>query len=80
MLAPVLDSLASEFAGRARIVKVNIDDAPELAQQHSITGVPTLKLFHGGQVEETLVGLASTRTLRALLDRVAMPATGQPGG
>jgi thioredoxin 1 len=75
MLAPVLDSLASEFAGRARIVKVNIDDAPDLAQRYSITGVPTLTLFYRGQVEETLVGLASARTLRGLLDRVAAPAT-----
>jgi thioredoxin 1 len=74
MLGPILDSLAAEFAGRVRFAKVNVDAAPELAQQYQITGVPTLLLFQAGQVEETIVGLASARALRALLDRVAPPA------
>ena len=74
MLGPILDSLAAEFAGRVGFAKVNVDAAPELAQQYQITGVPTLMLFQAGQVEETIVGLASARALRALLDRVAPPA------
>ena len=74
MLAPTLDALATEFAGRAKVVKVNVDEAPELAQKYQITGVPTLMLFQGGRIEETIVGLASARALRALLDRVAAPA------
>jgi thioredoxin 1 len=74
MLGPILDSLAAEFAGRVRFVKLNVDEASDLAQQYQITGVPTLMLFRGGRVEETIVGLASARALRALLDRVAPPA------
>jgi thioredoxin 1 len=77
MLAPVLDSLAGEYAGRVKFVKVNVDEAPGLAQQYQVTGVPTLLLFQGGQVRETTVGLVSARALRALLDRVAPPA-GEP--
>jgi thioredoxin 1 len=77
MLAPILDSLAGEYAGRVRLVKVNVDEAPGLAQQYQVTGVPTLLLFQGGQVRETTVGLVSARALRALLDRVA-PPTGEP--
>jgi len=78
MLAPILDSLAREYAGRVKLVKVNMDDAPELAQEYQITGVPTLMLFQDGQVEETLVGLATARALRALLDRVSVPAAEPP--
>jgi len=74
MLGPILNSLAVEFAGRVKLVKVNVDDAPELAQQYQITSVPTLMLFQDGRVEETIVGLASARALRALLNRVAPPA------
>ena len=74
MLGPILNSLAMEFAGRVKLVKVNVDDAPELAQQYQITSVPTLMLFQDGRVEETIVGLASARALRALLNRVAPPA------
>jgi thioredoxin 1 len=77
MLAPILDSLAGEYAGRVKLVKVNVDDAPELAQHYQITSVPTLMLFQDSRERETIVGLASGRALRALLDRVAPPA-GEP--
>jgi thioredoxin 1 len=69
MLGPVLDELATEYAGKARIAKVNIDDHQDLATQFGIRAIPTLLLFKGGQVVEQVVGLKSKRDLKSSLDR-----------
>ena len=71
MLAPILDELAAEYDGRVRIAKVNIDDHQELAAQYGIRSIPTLLLFHQGQVADQIVGLRSKRDLKASFDRVA---------
>jgi thioredoxin 1 len=71
MIAPMLDELANEYAGKARIAKVNIDDHPELATQFRVTAIPTLLFFKGGQVVEQVVGAKSKRDLKASLDRLA---------
>lgn len=69
MLAPLLEETASEFAGRLKIVKVNVDDAPELAMRYNIAGVPTLMLFRDGQVADTLVGMPPARALEQWLEQ-----------
>ena len=69
MLGPVLDELATEYAGKAKIAKVNIDDYQDLAGQFGIRSIPTLLLFKGGQVVEQTVGLKSKKDLKASLDR-----------
>jgi len=69
MLAPVLEQLAAELTDRVKIVKVNVDNAPELAMRYSIAGVPTLKLFRGGQVVDTVVGMPPPRALRQWLEQ-----------
>ncbi len=71
MLTPILDELATEYDGRIRIGKVNIDDHQELANQYGIRSIPTLLLFHQGQVADQIVGLRSKRDLKASFDRVA---------
>lgn len=71
MLAPILDELATEYDGRVRIGKVNIDEHQELAAQYGIRSIPTLLLFHQGQVADQIVGLRSKRDLKASFDRVA---------
>ncbi|MBE0545578.1 MAG: thioredoxin [Verrucomicrobia bacterium] len=71
MIAPVLDELADEYDGRARIGKVNIDEQQGLAAEYGVRAIPTLLLFHKGQVAEQLVGARSKRDLKASLDRVA---------
>jgi thioredoxin 1 len=71
MLAPVLDELAVELAGKARIGKVNVDEQSELAAQFRVASIPTLLFFKGGQVAEQMVGAKSKRELRASLDRLA---------
>jgi thioredoxin 1 len=54
-LAPILDEVAGEVTN-AKVVKVNVDDAGELAQQYGIRGIPTLIFFKDGEVKSTLVG------------------------
>ncbi|HNU99035.1 MAG: thioredoxin [Verrucomicrobia bacterium] len=65
MIAPLLDTVAGEFAGRVKVVKVNVDDASDLANQFHITSVPTLVLFKNGQVSDTMVGAPSPAALRS---------------
>lgn len=71
MIAPILDELATEYAGKARIGKVDIDQQSALATQYGIQSIPTLLLFHRGQVAEQVVGLRSKKDLKTRLDRVA---------
>lgn len=71
MIAPVLDELADEFVGHARIGKVNIDDHQALAAQYGIRAIPTLLLFKQGEVVEQLVGAKSKRDLKASLEKAA---------
>ena len=58
MLAPLFEQLAAEFAGRIKFTRVNVVQAPNLAAEYQITGVPTLALFRDGQPVDALVGLA----------------------
>lgn len=67
MLAPALEQLAGEFAGRVKIVKVNVDNAPELAMRYDITGVPALKLFRDGEV----MGMVPPAALKRWLEQAA---------
>ena len=55
-LAPILEEISSEVETKAKVVKVNVDQAGELAQQYGIRGIPTLIFFKGGEVKSTLVG------------------------
>jgi thioredoxin 1 len=71
MLAPILEQLAPQFEGRVKFVKLNVDEASELAGRYGIAGVPTLALFRGGQKIDTLVGLASPRALKSWLEAAA---------
>lgn len=67
MIAPVLDELATEQAGKATVAKVNIDEAPELAQRFNITSIPTLIVFQNGQAVRTLRGVQPKTALVAAL-------------
>jgi thioredoxin 1 len=73
MIAPVLEMLAEKYHGQAKIVKVDIDESPELAERFGITAVPTLILFKDGQVVNKALGAQSQRQLSALLDAALKP-------
>lgn len=55
-IAPILDELAGEYAGKLKIAKLDVDTNPEVAERYSITGIPTLLVFSNGKLVETLVG------------------------
>ena len=69
MIAPVLDELASEYQGKVKIAKVNIDEHQGLAAQFGVRAIPTLLVIKNGQVAEQMVGAKSKRDLKASLDR-----------
>jgi thioredoxin 1 len=70
MIAPVLDELASEYDGRVKIGKVNIDEDQSLASEYGVRAIPTLLLFKDGQVAEQIVGMRSKRDLKSSLDKI----------
>ena len=70
MIAPILDELADEYDGRVKIGKVNIDEQQGVAAEYGIRAIPTLLLFHKGQVADQIIGLRSKRDLKASFDRV----------
>ena len=71
MIAPVLDELATEYQGKIKIGKVNVDDYQNLAAQYGIRSIPTLLVLKNGQVAEQMIGAKSKRDLKASLDRAA---------
>ena len=56
MIAPILDAVAAEFAGKLIVAKMNIDDSPSTPQKYGVRGIPTLMLFKNGEIEGTKVG------------------------
>jgi thioredoxin 1 len=68
MIAPILDEIASEYTGKIKIAKLNIDDNPQTPPKYGIRGIPTLMLFKDGNVEATKVGALSKSQLTAFID------------
>jgi thioredoxin 1 len=67
-LGPILEEIAADFEGRARVGKVNVDENPNLAGKFGVMGIPTLILFIGGQEKERLVGVVPKERLTKLLE------------
>jgi thioredoxin 1 len=63
MIAPLLDELSTEYAGRVKICKVDVDSSPETAAKFNVRGIPTLLVFKNGTVEATKVGALSKAQL-----------------
>jgi thioredoxin 1 len=78
-LAPTMDALADQYAGKIKFVKVNVDESPKLAQQFRVEAIPTLLFFKDGKLAETSVGLLTKADLIERLDFLlqtnAPPAT-----
>jgi thioredoxin 1 len=71
MIAPTIDAIAEEFAGRVKVGKVNVDDSGATAMRYQVRSIPTLLLFKGGQVVEQRVGaLGKTELLKLLAPHV----------
>lgn len=73
ILAPRLVELAEELRGRARIAKVNVEEAANLANRYHVRSVPTLMLFRDGRVVDQMVGAAPTEQIRRLVEKHVTP-------
>jgi len=68
MIAPILDDLVSEYDGKLKIAKLNIDENPQTPSKFGIRGIPTLMIFKDGNPEATKVGALSKSQLTAFID------------
>jgi thioredoxin 1 len=71
MIGPSLEELSDEFAGKVKIVKVDIDDNPEIAAQFGVRSIPTLAIFKGGEVVDIKTGAAPKSTLSSWISSAA---------
>jgi thioredoxin 1 len=68
-MGPVLDSLAAELGDGARIVKLDVDESPEVAERFGIRSIPTMMIFNAGERKKTFIGLTSRGRLAKFLAR-----------
>lgn len=69
-LAPIVEELAKDYAGRLKVATVDIDAAPGLAQKFNIMSVPTIILFKGGQAKDKVIGLSPKPKLKERIDKL----------
>jgi len=69
MVSPALAQVATEMAGRVKLVKVNVDDSPKLQQRFSVQAIPTLMVLRKGQVVARQAGAAPAAALRAWVEK-----------
>jgi thioredoxin 1 len=67
-IAPLLDELAGEYAGKAKVVKINVDDHQAVAQRYRVSSIPNLIVFKNGQVAQQIVGAVPKSRLSQALD------------
>lgn len=68
-IAPSLEQLSAEYAGKARVVKVDVDSNQDLAMKYGIMSIPALIVFKGGKEVDRMVGAAPKDRIKALIDR-----------
>jgi len=69
-IAPVLDQIATQFAGKLKIVKMNVDENPRTPTQYNVRGIPNLVFFKGGAVAEQVVGAVPKDQLESAINKV----------
>ena len=69
MVAPTVAALANEYTGKIKFCKLNVDNAREVAAKYGIRSIPTLMIFKGGVVKDTIVGAQPKDSLKAFLDK-----------
>ena len=71
MIAPTIEAVAEKYQGKAKVMKLNVDENPNIPMQFGIRGIPTLILYKGGEVAETIVGVPGNAqtALSTLLDK-----------
>ena len=74
MIGPAIDALASQYTGRAKVAKLNIDENPDLAHAFGVRSIPTLLVFKSGQVVEQQIGAVPQPSMARMLDQQLEPA------
>ena len=69
MIGPIVDELATTYAGKVKVVKVDIDKNPQIPRQYAVRGIPTLMLFKDGKVHATQVGAVGKAQLAQFVDK-----------
>lgn len=69
MIAPVVEELATEYDGKLKVGKVNVDNNQEVAARYGIASIPTLMLFKGGELRERITGAVPKATLKQTIDK-----------
>ncbi|MBI1994301.1 MAG: thioredoxin [Deltaproteobacteria bacterium] len=69
MLAPTVEAIAEQYAGDARVAKLNVDDNPTITQRYGIQGIPTLIMFKDGEEKERIIGASSKETISRMIDK-----------
>ena len=70
MQAPIVEEVAAEFAGKAKVGKLEVEENPKTAQQYGVMSIPTIALFHGGKIVWQAVGLQQKKSLTDALAKV----------
>jgi thioredoxin 1 len=68
MLSPTIEQIATDYEGRAKVVKLNVDDNAETSAKYNIRGIPTLLFFKGGEIRDQLVGATSKDNIARMID------------
>ena len=68
-LGPTVDALATEYAGKVTVGKLNVDENPAVSFKFQIRGIPSVLLFKGGQIVESVVGLAAKEEFKKVIDK-----------
>ena len=69
MIAPTLDELAQEYAGKAKVGKLNVDENREIAGKYGIRGIPSLLLFKDGEIKDQMVGVHSKQEISNMISK-----------
>lgn len=69
MLLPTVEALSEKLESGAKIVKVNVDEEPEIASEYGVMSIPALKVFKGGEMVEESTGVQSEDDIKAMIDR-----------
>jgi thioredoxin 1 len=69
-IAPIVEELSATYAGKLKVVKMNVDDNPKTPSRYGVRGIPNLILFQGGEVKEQIVGAVPKAQLVKVIDRV----------
>lgn len=69
MIAPLVDELAKQYAGRIRCLKLNTDESPNTATEYGIRSIPTVMIFKGGEKKDTIIGAVPKATLATTIEK-----------